>query len=362
MNMDEITGFINDPDETLRRSESYIHLLREERKQLVLAMSDLRDERAGKFLAGIFPGEMDKEIQKLIKKGLFRLKTMGIKVEDVRDSGEPVLKIIDEKRQHKGFMSNYDIEGTRIVIAAFEAKKNYYLFVNAIMHLSRGLTDMKLAPLPKRDLEAILAEYRKGTSNNNVFVEIPPQYAAYLIEESDAVSHRYADDVSQLKQFASTLKDNVQKPDDIYGLHVPDDILPLPVSTVLSDDLFQHFSLTWDTMEEDRKTLSTITGPTILLPPHMIEEKMETFLKNLLDSEPLRSKISLMKRLLEDYSYLFFLSGRFDCFETLRELLTNEKGLHGALSFFVGKTLETKEQQPDPEPGLIVSPYEQVRR
>jgi len=136
----------------------------------------------------------------------------------------------------------------------------------------------------------------------------------------------------------------------------------LPVSTVLSDELFQSLALTWDTMEADRSALAALGGPAIVLPPHMIKERIEAFFKGLLDGEPLKSKTPFIKRLLEDYAYIFFLSGRLDCFKTLRELLMNEKGVYGALSFFAGRSLETKESEPGRQSGLIVNPYEQVRR
>jgi hypothetical protein len=360
--MDETTSFIRDPDELTHRVEAYPRLTQEKRKELVLALKDLKDERAGKFLTTVLPGETEKEIQKLIRKQLFVLKTMGIKVEEPRASGESVLKAVEDKRERMGFLSNYDSEGARVVIAAFEIKKGYYIFVNAIAHLFDGLRDLKLVPLARQDLESILARHRSGADAHDVFLEISPRYATWLIEESDAISRHFAEDVRQLKRFVSTLKDNVQKPQDIYDFKAPDDVEQAPVSTVLLDDLFQPLTLTWDTMEADRKALAEIGGSSILLPPHMIEEKVEVFLGNLLDREPLKSKLPFMKRLLEDYAYMFFLSGRFDFFKTLMELLTSGKGPYGALSFFVVKALETKKQEPDRQGGLIVNPYEQIRR
>jgi hypothetical protein len=260
-----------------------------------------------------------------------------------------------------GFVSNYDTEGTRVVVAAFEVRKGYYILVNAIHHVFKGLVDLKLAPLARHDLDEIIAEYGRAASSLNAFVPISPAYAAYLIDEADSVMHRYGDDVREIKKFVSGPKEGVRTPEDLYNLTVPDDVALLPLSTVLSDDLFKSFNLSWDTIEADKQALSALGGATLLLPPHMVRENLERLLADLLEKESLRSKTPLVKRLLEDYGYIYFVSGRLDCFATLMALLRHENGPKGALSFFVGKALDVKEPSSDPQSNLIVSPYGQVR-
>ena len=317
----------------------------------------------GRFLTSILGDEQDKEIQKLIRKQVFRLKTMGIHVEEGRPPGEPALKRMEERRQHKGFVFNFDPAGTRIVITAFEVKRNNFIFVNAITHLTDGLVDLKLAPVSRKDFDTIIAEYRAETRENVVFAEISPRYGAYLIEEGDGISRRYTEDVKQLTDFVSSLKDAVQKPEDIYGLKIPGTFEPLPHGSVLLHDIFTPLTILWDSIEEDRKRIGSFGEATILLPSHMIEEKKEDFLKALVESEPLKSKIPLLRRVLEDYAYMFFQLEQFDCFQATLDLLTTDNGLTKVLSFFVRKSLAvSKEMEEEQQPGLIVNPYEQIRR
>lgn len=358
MEKNDRTSYIENLDDPSRLREIYFGLAPEGRKEMVTALTSVRDERAGICFVALLAGETDKELQKLIRKALFRLKTVGIRVEEPRPAGEPALKAIEDKKEHKAFMSNYDQENTRIVILAFEVKKNYYIFVNAMLHLYDGLTDLKLAPLARSEFEAIIAEYRDATDRLSVLVEISPAYAARLIGEGEALSHRHEEDVRQIKQFALNLKTGVQRPRDLYELQIPDDITPLPVSEVLSDDLFHSFSLAWDTMEADKEVLASATGSNILLPPQVMTEKLETFLTELIETEPLKAKLPFLTRLIEDYAYIYYLSGRYDSFMTLMELLKHEKGPRGALAFFISKTLESKENRAEPRQELIVNPYE----
>jgi hypothetical protein len=360
--MKEIMKYIHDDDKLEEIRDAYFRLPGEGRVRAIEALKEIRDESAGRFLNAILPGETDKKIRKVIKKGIFRLKTMGIRVDEPRSGGESVLRKILEKREHKGFMSTYDKEGTRIVVAAFEVKRDSYLFVNAITHWSDGLMDLKLAPVTKQDYDTIITQYQADTTKSIVFVDISACYAAHLIEEADARSHRYPEDVRHMKQFAGALTDEIQGPRDLYGLSIPGETKPLSVADLLLHDIFAPFTVTWDSMETDRKALADLGSSTIVLPARLVEEKRQTFLRTLLDNEALTARIPLMKRVLEDYAYVFYRTGQMDYFKGLIDLLKAEKGPHVALAFFAGRTLEPAEKRTEPQPGLIVNPYDQIRR
>ena len=361
--MKEIIELIHDPDQFENLKEIYLRQPAEEREKSILALKDIKEENAGRFLVSLLAFEPDKDIQKLIRKQIFRLKTAGVKVEDVRPAGESVLRRIEEKREHIGFMFNFDPSGTRIVIAAFEVKRNNFIFINAITHLTDGLVDLKLAPVTRPDFDTIIAQYREEVKPGVAFAGISPLYASFLIEEGDAKSHRYTEDVKQLKNFVSTLNDTVRAPEDIYRLEIPGTFEPLPHGSVLLHDIFAPLTLSWETLEEDRKTVADFADSAILLPQHILEEKKEEFLKTLLEKEALKGMLPLLKRVLEDYAYMFYQLGLFDCFQGIMDLLAQEKGLLDTLSFFVRKSLAAginKEEKQ--QPGLIVNPYEQIRR
>ena len=93
------------------------------------------------ILNAIYPEEKQKDPEK-IRKLLFRLKSAGIKVEEPKNTGEPVIRKIKEVYEQRGFASNYDHTHTRLVVAGFEIKKNNYIFLNAEIHMAGGLVEL----------------------------------------------------------------------------------------------------------------------------------------------------------------------------------------------------------------------------
>jgi hypothetical protein len=89
----------------------------------------------------------------------------------------------------------------------------------------------------------------------------------------------------------------------------------------------------------------------------MVDEKKQTFLKELLGGNKLRYSMPLTKRLLEDYAYIFHCRGDFGAYKGLMDTLRDNDGPFKAASLLVRQFLEEKEEK---QPGLIVNPYEQV--
>jgi len=339
--------------------EAFSLLSKQSKLDTLEKMREIRTEAIGNFLNRIYASERDKQVQKIIKKLLFRLKTSGVKVEELRSEGESVLKRIEEKREYHGLMSNYDSDGSRMAMVAFERKRNSYILVHGLIHFSKGLLELANAPVDGNGLKNIIAEYLKGSLVPFTVVEVAPRYASYLIEEASNRSGRYLEEIKQMKFLSNRLGGQVGKPADIYNLDTPDGIDTLPPERILGHQLFDHFSLTWDAVDEDKKFLNEIgSSSTIVLPPYMAEEKRQAFLKALTEDEKIRQNLPLIKRLMEDYAYIFHCLGEFGAYKGLVELLLQTDGPKDILTYFVRKVLEQKDEQ---QPGLIVNPYEQVR-
>jgi hypothetical protein len=356
--MNDIATLINDIGNLDSSVKAFALLSREQKLEFLEKLKAVRTDSAGKFLITIYPLENEKTVQKVIKTLLFRLKTVGVKVSEPQMKGEPVLKKVEEIREHRGLMSNYDADGTRVSVVAFEAKRNTYLLIHAILHFSKGIIEMANAQVDRQGLRGVFSEYQKDSMKPFVVVEISPRYASLLIEEASAYSGKYADQVKEFKIFSARLAGEIQKPGDVYRLEAPDIVPFLPFDRVMANDIFQPFVLSWDTMEDDKKRFADIGGSSIVLPPYMVEEKKQAFLSALLDRDALKSQAPLVKRLMEDYAYIFHRLGEFGAFKGMIEILRDPQGPFTVLSFLAQKTLEKKE---DRQPGLIVSPHEQIR-
>jgi hypothetical protein len=330
-------------------------LSKNDKVKFLMSMKDIKDETAGVYLNALYAGEKDKNIQKQIRKLLFALKTMGISIEEPKVKGEPVLKRVEEIKEHRAFMSNYDIEHMRLIVASYELKKNNFIFFNAALHFSNGLLKMMSGPVDRAGLKDIMKKNPIDTKGNMTMVEISPIYAVYLLEEAAARSGKHKEAINKLNQFTATIADNIRKPKDIYNLTIPDTTRSLPIERILQHTLFKPFSFEWKNLAEDKKAYNDIGGGSaIILPPYMVEEKKHVFIKKILESEEMKSKEPLISRLLEDYAYLFYSLNEFSYYKGLMEYLQDADAAQSLLTHFIIKVLDKSEGK---QPGLIKNPY-----
>lgn len=349
--IEDIKGSANQDDSLM----GFQQLSKEDKLKFLNSLKDIKDETAGLYLNALHADETDRDIQKQIRKLLFVLKTLGIKVEEPKTTGEPVLKKIEEVREHRALLSNYDDANTRLVVAAYELKKNAFIFLNASTHFSDGLTELMSGSIDKAGLEDILRGYLVDKPEDMTLVEISPRYASYLLEEASTRSGKYKEEINHLKKFTTNIKGTLQKPGDIPNLPVPEATRSLPVEKILEHRIFKPFSLAWSTIEEDKKAYNSTGGSTIILPPYMVEQKRQTLIEKLLELDELKSKIPLIKRLLEDYAYIFHSLNEFSNYKGLIEHLQDTNGPQNILLYFIRKSLEIPEEK---QSGLIVKPYE----
>ncbi len=357
--MDEIIAEIRSGGDIDKQAAAFAALAKKEKLVVIEQITGLRSELSGQFLNAVYPCEMDKDVLKAIRRSIFRLRSAGIKVEEPKATGEPVLRKVTEEREHSGFMSNYDDTGTRVVFLAFSIKKNSFIFLNAISHFAEGLLELNTAPVDKQDLEAIINEYRRSTPQQIVFMEISPRYASLLIEEASIASGRFVEEIKQIKPLNARLKKGVQKAADIYELAVPESTNSVSPQMIFAHDLFSPFKVSWATIGDDRKEYAGLGGSTIVLPPYMVEEKKREYVRSLIARDPLASYVPRIKRLMEDYAYLFHAMNNFPYYKGLTEYLKNTTSPQEALSRFVARSLEETEEKP--QDGLIVNPYGTVR-
>ncbi len=335
---------------------AYISLTSHEKVDLLERIRSTRTERVALFLSKVLDRTSEREIQKSIKRLLFALKTQGVRVEEPKISGESVLKKVETVREQKAFLSNYDPEDTRVVLLSLEMKKRQFLFMHAISHFSKGLQDLAAMPISRDELETILKDYRGRMVRPMVLLPIAPKYASFLIEEASGPSGAHADDLKNLKPLMAGLKGPVQKPEDIYMLPVSQNTRSKSLQEILSDPILEPFTLTWDSIEADKKELDAVANPSIVLPPYVIEERRQAFMNGLVQGDKLKAAGRSLKRMLEDCSYLFHAMGELDTFKGLADGLPDDQFLQNALLFFVKKSLEKKEEE---QPGVLVDPFKQ---
>lgn len=352
--MKEIINSVTENIDLEEKAVLLAGMSKQDRIDLLERLKAVRSEGAGRFLNMIYTSETDKEVRKLIKKLLFRLKTLGIQVEEPEAGGEPALRKIEEARDHKGFMSNYDAEGIRVVLAAFEVRKNNFILFHGISHFSEGLLELSSGPIERQTLETIIRQYRGETKKAFFYAHISPKYAAYLIEEASGYSAKYLEEIKQIQRLATRVMATVQHPNDIYRLNIAETTVAQSVENILNHALLESFVLTWNTLDQDRKVFEDISNPSIILPSYMTEEKKRTFLTGLIEGNELKTKLHLVKRMMEDYAYILYSLGDFALYKGLIDQLREKDGVKNMLIFLVTKSLQKTIEKPS---GILVKPY-----
>src|SRR5208283_2031597 len=153
--MDELLKSIEN-GEAERTVEEALLLPAEDLERLIDRAVGLRSGHGGMFLTLLYPNVTDKGLQKLIKKGLFHLKTLGISITEPRTSGESVLRRAEIVREARALLSNYDAGQTRAIIAAVQTKKNQFLFAYAVTHFYKGLEELSTFAASRNEIEGII--------------------------------------------------------------------------------------------------------------------------------------------------------------------------------------------------------------
>lgn len=354
--MDEIIKVIGGALHLEKKVEYYFTMPDDEKRVLLEGLKKEKNEDTGIFLNAIYVGEHNKNIRKIIRRLIFRLRSSGLQVDEPRSAGDPVLKRVEEVRDNRGFLTNYGPAQSRFVLAAYEIKKNTFVFLNGEIHFREGLRELISTPVDRKGLEEIITAYKSDAREPMFLTEISPAYAAFLAEEGSKLSGRFVDSVKPIKAFVARLRDAICKPDDIYALPADCNAVNFSLQDTLGHTIFAPFFLTWDRIEEDLKEYRSGGGPVIVLPQNMMEEKKTAFIKGLASRKDIKTQMPFLKRMLEDYAYCFHLMGDYGRYRSLIAITADNDALSDALTFFIGKSLDGTKEKPD-EGGLIVNPY-----
>lgn len=329
----------------------------EQHRQFLDRVGSLKDANAARLLSALFPTLDQKDLQKLVKKLLFHLKTQGIQVDEPLAAGDSALKKVEITREQTALLSNYDHEGIRVVLLAFELRRKQLVFTHVTQRFGEGLVDMMSAPIDKKGLDGLISDYRSKTKNAMVLVEISPRYALYLIEEGSASSGRHSEEIKGLKRLAAGLTGDIRTPADIHQLQASLSGPEVSWRQVVSGASFESIRLMWKELDEDQKEFDSIVNPQIVLPPYVVEEKKTAYLKGLAVLDRMKPLKLHLSRIFEDYAYLFYCRGDYAGHSALISALQSSDTLDAVMQFFLNRSLEKKEKKPDKAPGLIVDPY-----
>lgn len=360
--IDSIIINIKDNTELDNNIDLFFKLSPEEKVILLNKISKLKTWETGNFLNLIYEREDRKDIQKLIRKTIHILKTAGVGIDEPVKKGESALRKIEVSRSNIGYITNYDDDNVMVALIALHIRGNDYLLVDATIQFSAGLTDLATIVIKKSEFDDFITGSIQNMSEHLVVTEVSPKYAYYVIDEASSRSGKYRDTVKELNKFINNLNYDIEKPEDIYRLPVPDSVKPASTEDIFEHNFFKSFIFEWEDLEEDRDRYNNIVEPSIVLPPYLIEENIQRFVDELFESQKIKKLLPILKRTLEDYALIFHCCKEYECYRGLIENLKDEYGIKNMTTYLLERALKSKyegNEEEEKQNRLIINPYEE---
>ena len=329
---------------------TYQDLAREERVRVLEALKDQRDERTAHLLSQLLIKEEERAVKKEIRKLLFRLRTLGVNVEQVKSEKGSILRPLGRDKKQAGYLSSYADDLERIIALSYRSRRNLFLFVCGLERFGVGLERLSSILLEQGELEDMLEDLKDRP--HLFFVEVSPSYAFFCLKEAARNSGRGMAELKRLAEFFPISQGDVKEPKDIYHLD-EDGYFRASFDEVLDHKIFETLALDWDGIENDIKAFMEVVNPPIILPSYRTAERKEEFLRSLLKKEALQKRSAHLRRTLEDYAYLLFELGEIETFRRLLDILKREDLYERAVIHLVEDALLSRAGH-----SPIVSPHE----
>ncbi len=334
----------------------------EDKLILLNNIAKIKTKEAGRFLNLIYEGEERKDLKKIIRKAIYKLRTVGVEVDEPQEKGEPVLKKYEIKPSHFGYMSNYDQNNEMFAIVGINLKGKDYIIVDGDIDFMEGLTNLNIMPTKKPEFDKIFDRERFNLPKHLTIAEVSPKFASYVINEASIKSGIFREEAKTLYERLKNIQSDIEKPEDIYYLPTPDVVQTISLEDILDHDFFESFLPEWEGMEDDLEKYMDIEKPSIILPPYMIAEKKDNFINSLMESDRIKRLLPHIKRTMENYALIFHFHKEYPYYKALIENLKKDNTTKDIARILIEKTLnmlvEAKEEEEE-QTNLIVRPYEE---
>jgi len=283
---------------------------------LALALMDkwpLDDPRAVDFLLAVRKTFDHKDVQKAVKKILFKLKQKGVSVPGEASIEEPsILNFKPELGQPEASLGPIDGAGSRPVFVAIPRMPAGFQVGIGIVNDEKGMVDFVFGDYSKKRMKEVRDLFAQ---NFSILIETTIAHAATVLEETYTLNGpgSSADPLRHYRRLRPYIQDKVTLLDHhlIYD-HIPSESL---AGEVLTDtqihNLFEHdIMAAWlfdlEKMETLVKDMDEAENSQILISEEQKANRIREIKEKAVDDLYTDAKRLLLKGRLEENAYIFF--------------------------------------------------------
>ncbi len=343
---------------------------------IVNSLAILPEPKSAEILQKMYRQSPNKDVTKAIKKALHRLKTQGIRVDELEPTAdtEPVWRS-PPTPQPQAYLSSIDPVGVRVVWLVQPSPGKGLKIFQAVLSETRGIIEFDALEAPRKWLRQLL---ERAKVNRMLVVEGDYSYAQFLIEEGYQKNQdQKRNPPPSYLEWRGVIGTTLSTPPQslIYQLLKVEEIKADPNLLARSADLhqlpeFQPWALPHEKAEKYIARGKEATESRILLTPRQQKERLDTIFLEAVEELFREEERALYKRRLEEMAYLLHKTQRE---EEAKKALAAALGLgpdglsshqHPFVETLVKKSIDLpviseKEEKDEPEGlSLIVKPGE----
>jgi len=341
----------------------------EEFAELLATISDVR---AFKLLHRMLEVSKEKQVQKMIKRSLYRLKMRGIFTDEPLRKKEVSILRPPRTEIQQGFGSAIDSHGRRLLVLAIPHPGMGLIVIQGLVSDTKGLVDVSEEELTRKRFKFFLEDLRKTFPIP--LVEMESSYVGFLFTEAYQLALNSGQAPPKgyggLKREIESVSKSYEKPliyahfqgDDIAG----DDRNLQRGGDLLKADLFSGWKIEDDEIRPYADEVWEAKESKIVLAQTQKEARFQEIYLKALSELFSGEKRFLYKRRIEETAYLLFKSGREEearvCLATAIDLEKPVNPIQPSPFLFqlvvnsiLGLLAEAHEKEKK-EPSLIVKP------
>ena len=284
--------------------------------QVAERLATIPHAKIATFLQRMLQVSNEKRVQKIIKRSLYRLKSKGVIIEDVRSKREESILRPVQAELPKGFGNGYDRVWNRFLLLVLPHGGRGLTVLHGLVSDTKGLLDFSGGDLSRKEFRGFFQEVQKASPNPTV--EMEPSYVGFLfaqayqlsLEKKGAVPQDYV----RLKNEIEGIKKEYSQPLIYSSLHADeiegDDRILRRGGDLLKADFFQGWKIEEEQIRPYADEVREAEGSKIVLNQVQKEARFQGIYQKALSELFSGEQRFLYKRRLEETAYLLLKSGR----------------------------------------------------